>query len=77
MKVLGVAAATAEVYTIDGYCSGAPLSFAKLSAKIELSPADVEKVSDGIKRHGTSLRNICDEMGNLFTYNLFCQPSCL
>ena len=68
-KVLGVAVTTAEVYTIDGYCSGAPLSFAKLSDKIKLSPADVEKVSDGIKRRGTSLRNIRDGLGNLFTYN--------
>ena len=30
---LNVALATAEIYTIDGYCSGAPLAFKDLATK--------------------------------------------
>jgi hypothetical protein len=54
-KVLGVVTATAQVYTIDGHCSGAPLSFPELCDSMNLTPTDIKTLSDGIKRHGTSL----------------------
>lgn len=68
-KVLGVVTATAQVYTIDGYCSGAPLSFPELCDSMNLTPTDIKTLSDGIKRHGTSLRNTRDQLGMVHTYN--------
>ena len=48
-RVLSVTEATAEVYTIDSYCAGAPIEFAMLSEQMNLSSADVEILCNGIK----------------------------
>lgn len=68
-SVLSVAEATAEVYTIDGYCAGAPIEFSKLIEQMNLSSADVEILCNGIKEHGSTLRNVRNAFQDRFSYN--------
>ena len=68
-RALRVAVATAEVYTIDGYRAGAPLEFDKLCSEMNITYTDRVTVCNGIKTHGTTLRNIRDQFQDRYTYN--------
>ena len=43
--MLNVAVATAEVYAIDGYFSGAPLSYDDLAIKLDLGIDDMDLIA--------------------------------
>lgn len=68
-RVLSVAEPTAQIYIIDGYCAGAPLSFSKLCDGMKVSSPDVQTLSTAIKDHGSSLRNIRDMLEGRYSYN--------
>lgn len=68
-NVLCVAVATAEVYTIDGYCAGAPLEFDKLCHEINITFNDRVTLCNGIKMHGSTLRNVRDQLQDQYSYN--------
>ncbi|CAB3982684.1 Hypothetical predicted protein [Paramuricea clavata] len=44
-RVLNVATATAEVYAIDGYCSGAPLSYQDLASQFNLNNEEADIIA--------------------------------
>ena len=68
--MLNVAVATAEVYIIDGYCSGAPLSYDDLAMKLGLDTDDMNLIaSQLLKNTNSGLRVVRDALKNAFTYN--------
>lgn len=54
-KALNVAIATAEVYTIDGFCSGAPLSYKDLAPQFYLSNEEVETITAELRKDNVTL----------------------
>ena len=61
-----VAVATAEVNAVDGYWAGAPLEFDKLCGEMNIITFnDRVTLCDGIKMHGSTLRNVRDQLQDL------------
>lgn len=60
---------TAEVYVIDAYCAGAPVSVEKLASELNLSPESMEQMSSLIESGLPSLRQIKDAVEGKFSYN--------
>lgn len=68
--MLNVAVATAEVYTIDGYCSGAPLSYYDLAIKVGLDTDDVDVISSELLQNiDAGLRIVRNALKNAYSYN--------
>lgn len=68
--MLNVAVATAEVYAIDGYCSGAPLSYDDLAIKLDLGIDDMDLIASQLLQNiNSGLRNVRDALKNAYTYN--------
>ena len=68
--MLNVAVATAEVYTIDGFCSGAPLSYDDLAIKLGLDTDDTNLIAAQLLQNiNSGLRVVRDALKNVYTYN--------
>ena len=68
-KVLSIATATDEVYIIDGFCSGAPLSSHHLAPKFYLSNEEVETIAAEIRKDNVTLKIVRDSLQNTYSYN--------
>lgn len=68
-RVLNVVVATAEIYSIDGYCSGAPLSYKDLAQQLGLCEKDMDNIASELKRDDVSLRSVRDALKNAYSYN--------
>ncbi|CAB3993610.1 Hypothetical predicted protein [Paramuricea clavata] len=68
-RVLNVATATAEVCAIDGYCSGAPLSYQDLAPQFNLNNEEADIIAAELRRDNVSLRIVRDALQNAFSYN--------
>ena len=68
--MLNIAIATVEVYTIDGYCSGAPLSYDDLAVKLGLGTEDMDLIASQLLQNiNSGLRVVRDALKNAYTYN--------
>ena len=61
-KALNVAIAAAEVPTIDGLCSGAPLSYKDLASQFYLSNEEVETIAAELRKDNVTLRIVRDTL---------------
>ncbi|CAB4024308.1 Hypothetical predicted protein [Paramuricea clavata] len=68
-RMLNVAIATAEVYTIDGYCSGAPVSYKDLALKLNLGAEDMDVIASQLQKDNDGLRIVQDALKNTYSYN--------
>ncbi len=69
-RMLNIAVATAEVYTIDGYCSGAPLVYDDLAVKLGLGTEDMDLIASQLLQNiNSGLRVVRDALKNAYTYN--------
>ena len=68
-RILNVAVAIAEVYTVDGYCSGAPLSYKDLALKLGLSAEDTNVIASELQKDNVGLRIVRDALKNEYSYN--------
>lgn len=68
-RMLNVAVAAAEVYTIDGYCSGIPLSYDDLAIKLGLGTDDMDAIASQLVQNiNACLRIVRDALKNAYTY---------
>ena len=72
-NLLAIEIPTAEVYIIDAYCAGAPVSIEKLASELKIhNPnvnANVAKISRLIEEGLGSLWQIKDAVEGQFSYN--------
>ena len=72
-NLLAIEIPTAEVYIIDAYCTGAPVSIEKLASELKIhnpnGSANVAKISRLIEEALGSLRQIKDAVEGQFSYN--------
>ena len=68
--MLNVAVATAEAYTIDGFCSGATLSYDDLAIKLGLDTDETNLIAAQLLQNiNSGLRVVRDALKNVYTYN--------
>ena len=68
-NLLSIEIPTAEVYVIDAYCAGAPVSLEKLAGELKMFRSSVEKISSLIESGIPSLRQIRDAAEGKVSYN--------
>ena len=64
MRKPNVVVATAEIYTIDGYCPGAPLAFKDLATKLKLSAEDTDVIILELQKENVTLQMAYDALKN-------------
>jgi hypothetical protein len=61
--------ATAEVYTINGYCSGVPVYYKDLALKLDLGAEDMDVIASQLQKDNDGLRIVRDALKNTYSYN--------
>lgn len=68
-KLLQVEIPTAEVYVIDAFCAGAPISVEKLASELNLNCPKIESIARLIEDGLPTLRQIKDALDGEVSYN--------
>lgn len=68
-SLLGIEIPTAEVYIIDAYCAGAPISIEKLASELKIRSPNVDRIARLIEGGLPSLRQIKDAVEGRVSYN--------